>query len=170
MAVENKYVNADAAADKRVVPAFNGNGTETFTAIAIVDVAAADDDTSVYRLFRSVNSDFIPTNIAIYNSAVTGGTDYDLGLYETNLGAVVDADVLADGLDMSSARSKATVNNAGLTSVSLANSQQRLYELAGQVQGFGNQTKEPTFDICLTANTVGTAAGTIVVVATFVQG
>ena len=170
MAIENKYVNADAAADKRVLPAFNGNGSETFTAVAIVDIAAADDDTSVYRLFRSVNSDLIPTKIEIYNTAITGGTDYDLGLYRTNLGAVVDADVLADGLSMASARNKATSNNAGLTTVSLANSQQRLYELAGQVQGFSNQTKEPTFDIALTANTVGTAAGTIVVVATFVQG
>ena len=170
MAVENKYVNADAAADKRVNPAFNGNGTETFTAIGIVDVAAADDDGSIYRVFRSVNADLIPVNIAIYNGAITGGTDYDIGLYETNLGAVVDADVLADGLSMASARSKATTNNAGLTTVSLANSQQRLFELAGQTQGFGTQTKIPTFDIAITANTVGTAAGTIVVVATFVQG
>ena len=168
MAVEDKYVNADVAADKKANPAFDGNGSETFTSTAIVSIAAADDDGSVYRIFSSVNSDYIPTSITITNSAITAGTDYDLGLYLPNLGDVVDADVLADGVDVSSG----VVEGAGVTgldAVALADTQKKLYELAAQTVG-PNGTKSPTFDIALTANTVGSAAGTIVVKATFVQG
>lgn len=168
MAVEDKYVNANAEADKRVNPAFNGNGTETFTATAIVSVAAADDDGSVFRLFKSVNADFIPTSITITNSAITGGTDYELGLYETNGGAVVDLDILLGTTTMASARAEGA-GITGLGAVALADTQKKLYELAGQTVGPGG-TKDPTFDIALTANTVGTVSGTIVVKATFVQG
>lgn len=168
MAVEDKYVDANAEAGKLVRPAFNGNGVETFTATAIVDVAAADSDLSVFRLFKGITSDYIPTSITITNSAITLGTDYDLGLYETNGGAVVDKEVLAATIDVSSA----VIEGAGVTglnAVALADTQKRLWELAGQTQGVGG-TKLPTFDIALTANTVGTVAGTIVVKATFVQG
>ena len=168
MAVEDKYVNALVEAGKLVRPAFNGNGVETFTATAIVSVAAADDDGSVYRLFKGVTSDYIPTSITITNSAITGGTDYELGLYDTNSGAAVDIDVLLGTTSMASGR----VEGAGVTglgAVALADTQKRLWELAGQTMGVGG-TKLPTFDIALTANTVGSAAGTIVVKATFVQG
>lgn len=168
MAVEDKYVDALVEAGKLVRPALNGNGVETFTATAIVSVAAADDDGSVYRLFKGVTSDYIPTSITITNSAITGGTDYDLGLYATNGGAVVDKEVLAAAVDVSSGVAEGA-GVTGLNAVALADTQKRLWELAGQTVGPGG-TKFPTFDIVLTANTVGSAAGTIVVKATFVQG
>ena len=75
MAIEDKYVNADAEAGKLVNSAFNGDGADTYTAIAIVSVAAADTNASVYRLFKGVNSDMILTSVTITNSAMSGATD-----------------------------------------------------------------------------------------------
>lgn len=164
MAVEDKYTNTDAAADKKIGAAFSGNGVETFTALATFEVAAADDDGSVYRVFKSVNSNLIPVNIEILHDAITGGTDYDVGLYETNLGAVVDKDVLADGISLATATTGGTNNNKGLTSVDFANAEKTLGELSGQT------VVSASYDIAITANTVGTAAGTVTVKATFVQG
>ena len=167
MAVVDKYVDTDAEADKLTVPAFNGKGT-TFTAIAIVSVDSGDSDGSKYRLFRSINSDLIPVSITFTNDALTSGSDYDLGLYEPNSGVVVDKDELADGISMTSGRAEGS-GVTGLDAVSLANTQKKLFELAGQTVGPGG-TKDATFDIVLTANTVGSTTGKIVVKATFVQG
>ena len=77
---------------------------------------------------------------------------------------MVEVDILADGLDMSSARTIATWNNAGMTSVALADSQKTLGALSGQAN------PDEAYDLVLTANTVGSGAGAIVVTATFLQG
>lgn len=161
MAVENKYVDSLLAAGK-LASALNTFGTQTVTMVATAAVAAANDDTSVYRLFKGVPSNFVPVKIAIHNTAITAGTDYDLGLYNVGTdGAVVDKDILADGLDMSSARTIATDNNAGMTSLTLSNGTQDLATLGAETN------PASAYDICLTANTVGSAAGTIRVTATF---
>lgn len=163
MAVEDKYVEANTAAGKKAKAAFS-NGDKLVTMRAIVAVAAADDDGSKYRLFKGIPSNLIPRDICIHNGVVTGGTDYDLGLYKTNLGAAVEVDILADGISMGSARTMATWNSAGLTSVSYLNAGKTLAELSGQTD------PDDAYDLVLTANTVGSGAETIVVTATFLQG
>lgn len=160
MAVEDKYVDSNLAAGK-LASALNEQGTKTFTAVATVAVAAADDDGSVYRVFKNVPASVVPVCICIHNTAMTSSTDWDVGLYETNTGAVVDKDILADGLDLSSARTIATWNNAGLTTLTLSNGTQDLATLSAQTDPYA------AYDIALTANTVGSAAGTIRVTATF---
>ena len=160
MAVENKYSDADVAAGKKA-SALSAYGTKQVTLVGTVAVAAADDDGSIYRVISGVPSSLVPVNIAIHNTAITGGTDYDLGLYKPNSGAVVDADILADGLDLSSAVTIATWNNAGLTTLSIADGAETLGELSAQTD------VDASYDIALTANTVGTAAGTVRVTATF---
>lgn len=154
MAVEDKYVDADLAADK-LASALFATGQEVVVMMATVAVAVADDDLSVYRLFKDVPASLVPIKIAIHNTVITNGTDYDLGLYETNLGAVVDKDILADGISMASARTIATDNNAGMTTIAIADGGKDLGELSGQT------AVDPGYDIALTANTVGSAAGTI---------
>jgi hypothetical protein len=99
--------------------------------------------------------------ICIHNTAITAGTDYDVGLYKVNSGAVVDADILADGLDLSSAATVATWNNKGMTTIGIANGTQDLATLGAETN------PDASYDICLTANTVGSAAGTIRVTAVF---
>lgn len=168
MAVENKYVSANLEADKNETAAFT-HGDKTIYGVAIAEVAAADDDGSVYRLFKNVPADYIPAKIEITCDAITGGTDYDLGFYKPTIGgvagAVVDADKLANTLDLSSAVAGASALD-GLENLNIDESQERIYTLAGDTLN----NHELGYDIALTANTVGSAAGTIVVKAWFVQG
>lgn len=165
MAVEDKYINANVAAGKLADPAYN-SGSEVYTMVATFEVAAADSDGSKYRVFQDIHPDFIPVDIKILNDAITGGTDYDLGLYEGGVGGdVVDKDVFADGLDLSSGHGRGSEVN-GLSAVAIDAVKKRIYELAGHTI----RTKKLGYDIVFTANTVGTAAGTITVVATFIQG
>lgn len=160
MAVEDKYTDSNVEAGKKGVAYTTGSGAQTVTLMGVVSVASADDDGSIYRVFANVPSNFVPVKIAIHNTAITSGTDYDLGLYKVKDGAVVDKDILADGLDMSSARTIATDNNAGMTTLTLGELK-TLATLSAQTD------PDSSYDIALTANTVGSAAGTIRVTATF---
>lgn len=162
MAVVDKYTNADVEAGKKGASALVA-GNQAVCIRETVEVAAGDDDGSVYRLFASVPSNYIPYEISVHNDAVTGGTDYDLGLYKANRGAVVDADVLMDGQSMASARAMTAGWNVGLQAVDVADGTKTLAELSGQTDPYAS------YDIALTANTVGTAAGTITVTAIFLQ-
>lgn len=166
MAVENKYINADVAAGKKGLAAFVHGEKETVM-VATFEVAAADDNGSVYRLFKNVPPSLIPIDIKIFNDAITGCTDVELGLYEPLEagGAVIDQDILMDTLDISGGKTHASPGD-GLGAVDIANVQKRLFELAGHTLA----TRKNGYDIALTANTVGSAAGTISVIAKFVQG
>lgn len=167
MAVENKYTNADVVAGRKPIASLFSGG-EDLVVVGIATIAAADDDASVYRLFR-VNANMIPVEITITNTAVTGGTDYELGIYERLdgplAGVAKDIDALLGTTSMASARAEGA-GVSGLSAVSVANAQQRLFELAGDSEN----DHSGEYDIALTANTVGTAAGTITVKARFVQG
>ncbi len=160
MAVVDIYTDSLVEAGKKTLALKTGSGAETVTLTNVVTVASGDDDTSVYRVFADVPANFIPLCICIHNTAITSGSDYDLGLHKTANGAVVDKDILADGLDMSSARTIATWNNAGLTTVTLG-------ELKTLAQLSAQTDPDSSYDITFTANTVGSAAGTIRVTAIF---
>lgn len=161
MAVANTkstdVTNKDAA--PQVLSAGIYGGYRTEENINNVAVAAADDDTSVYRVTRLRSSDIIPS-IQVMNDAITSGTDYDLGIYQTaaNGGAVVDADLIADGVDMSSARvvwTEVRYNDTATAKI------EEFYKPLWQLLGL---TSDPMreYDLCWTANTVGSAAGDIV--------
>ena len=160
MAIVDKYVSEKLQIHKPEA-ALHVAGTNVTVARAIVAVDAGDDDGSVYRLFQSVPATFVPLSIQIHNGAIAGGSDYDLGLYETEKGDAVDADLLLDGGSMANERDIAEVNNVGLSALDLTDSGKTLAQLSGQDHPFS------AYDICLTANTVGTADATIVVTATF---
>jgi hypothetical protein len=166
MAVENKYVNSDVADGKKVNSAFN-EGQNPIKMVCTFEVAAADDDGSVFRLFKNVNPDLIPVSITLLNDAITGCTSVDLGLYEPLElgGAEIDKNVFlaAEDINGGNARSSAV---DGLTAVAIENVQKKIYELAGHTLA----TRKKGYDICLTANTIGSAAGTISVIAEFIQG
>lgn len=131
--------------------------------VATVEVAAADDDGSVFRLFR-LPSNAKVLSIRILNDAITGGTSYDLGLYRTadDGGAVVDADAYGSAIDMSSARTTAFFDGA-YEAADIANIEKEVWQNAGL-------SSDPSvlYDVCLTANTVGTAAGTISAIVTYI--
>jgi hypothetical protein len=164
MAVEDKYVNTTVAAGK-LERAGLVSGAKTVTMVATEEVAAADDDGSTYRLFKSVPSTYIPVQIDVMTDGITAGTDYELGLYKVGVGgAVVELDCLMGTQTMASALTRASGQGLGLAGVNIADIGKTLGELSGQT------TVDPAYDIVLTANTVGTAAGTISIIATFIEG
>ena len=130
---------------------FTGRGG-VYAVEAKATVLAAHADGDIYRMFR-VPSSGVPIAQFVNNSAVTGGTDYDAGLYRDGVGgAVLDKDVLFDGLSMATA-----LNNRAVGGVQLvADTGKRFWELAGLSSDPGG-----TLTVALTANTVGTADGTI---------
>lgn len=168
MAVENKYVDSTIEADGIASAPTTGRG-EMFAGTITFEVAAADSDLSVYRLFKALSPDTRIIDIKINSDAITSGTDWDLGFYEVSAagqtGAVVDKDALLDGLDLSSA-TVAGAEVSAFTAPNILNLVDPIYLLAGDTA----TTKKPAYDIALTANTVGSAAGTITVRIIFVQG
>jgi hypothetical protein len=165
MAVQDKYVSAKITTSKVLENAPLICGGQLVALVATFEVAAADDDTSVYRI-ANLNSNLIPLWIKINCDAITAGTDYDLGLYAPGVaGAVVDKDCFADGVNLSSALIVGSEAD-GMISVDIANLTKKLYEHGAHTIS----NRLASYDLCLTANTVGTAAGTITVRGLFVQG
>lgn len=143
-----QLINADA---KPVVPVYSyeTNGMLR-SSQGKVEIAAGDDDNSIYRLVR------LPSNARLvsltkYNDAITGGDDFDFGLFGTD-GSEIDVNAFADAVDLTSADTTGTnilheandIDNHGL----------RLFELAGETEDPGIQ-----YDIGAKGITVGTVAG-----------
>lgn len=160
MAVVDKYANADVEAGTRVNSLF-GRGQKEIVSKQIILVASGDSDTSVYRVLKDIPTHCRIKKIEILNSAITGGSDYDLGFYLTDKGAVIDANVLAEGMDFSTAHAVGS-EVQGNSAVALLDHTKTIGELLGLAFN-----EEPSgVDLCLTANTVGSADGTVVVTVT----
>jgi hypothetical protein len=164
MAVVDNYADALTEAGKRTLTYFTGRGDGAVHARALVEVAAADDNGSTYRLFDSVPVFYRIESIKIYNDAITAGTDYDLGFYNVANGTVIDADILLNGGDLSSAHAVGS-ELVGTSALDLPDYVKPIW----QILGFADKFESPAHvDLVLTANTVGTAAGTILVDAVFI--
>jgi|DEB0MinimDraft_3_1074331.scaffolds.fasta_scaffold19566_2 hypothetical protein len=124
--------------------------------VGTVEVAAGDDDGSVFRFVRVPSNARIST-VEYANDAITAGTDYDLGVYDTADagGAVVSVNLFGDALDLSSAHAF-TDATYETTATNISKVDQELWQLLGL-------TSDPSkdYDICATGVTVGSAAGTI---------
>lgn len=123
--------------------------------VATVEIAAADDNASIYRLFR-VRSDFRISSLELFNDAIASGTAFDLGVYQTadNGAAVVDADLFATDVSLASARVVPT--DLLFEVLDINKIEKPLWEMLGL-----SSDPKIEYDIALTADTVGTAAGTI---------
>lgn len=156
MAVENKYVDSATALGLTAEPGANGH--EVIRYVAVAAVAAADDDGSIYRLFKDIPNSFRPSRITVLTDGITGGTDYELGVYDRNLGAVV-----SKGLFMTN-QTMATASRSidGLANVSVANIGNKAS--IAELLSLTPTTAKPAYDIALTADTVGTAAGNVTVI------
>jgi hypothetical protein len=159
MAVVNAYVSTDTQNIKQ-------SGGELISMVAIANVAAADDDGSIYRLFR-VNKNLVPLSIEINCPAIAGANAYDLGIYKLLElgGAVKDADVLMANANISGGKAIGSEQN-GLADLTVAKLGKQIWELAGETD---ENNADNNYDIALTADTVGTAAGAIYVRAIFVK-
>lgn len=144
--------------------ASQGGGTFKKVVRQLVSVAALDSNGSIYRVAKLPASAVI-TDIRYINDNMAGSTDWDTGLYGPDGGAVKDADVFDDGIDFSSDSGPATPTQ-GMTAVGISDRQKQLYELAGD----DDVTYPGHYDVALTANTVGTEAGSILVEIEYVLG
>jgi hypothetical protein len=144
---------------------------------ATVAVLAADDDTSVYRFFRVKSTDSIKS-LQLYHDGITAATDYDLGLHQTteNGAAELDADLYADGLNLEVACPavphvlatapylECRFGDSSTSNINDINNQ--VFDDAGLTQA----TAATEYDVTITANTVGTAAGDMTLVMFYTSG
>ena len=148
--------NADAT-QPRIVGQDWIQGATPKVAVGTVEVAAADDNGSVYRFVR-VPSGARIHRVEVVSDAITAGTDFDVGLYNpANVlaGVVVDADFFVASIDLSAGNTVPVgVTHGNVIGVELIES--RLWELLGLT---ADPFKE--YDVCMTGDTVGTGAGTI---------
>lgn len=152
----NAITNADATPIVKNAHALQGG--QLLCSVATVAVAAADDDTSVFRFVR-VPSNAVVVKIELLNDALTSGTDYHFGLHQTaaNGGAVVNVNVWANALDLSSARvAPLDITHEAGSDTPIEYAEKKVWELAGASADTGRE-----YDITATANTIGSAAGDI---------
>lgn len=168
MAVVDKYVDSKISGNNvdKLLNSLAAGAGKLIPIAQTFEVAAGDDDGSVYRVFKSLNANLIPLKIDIYTDGITNGTDWDLGLYRPDLGAVIDKDCFMDGQTFAVATTLGGVPLYGLKDVDIDSIFKRLFEHAGHTIA----TRLEGYDLALTANTVGTAAGTVTVIGWFAQG
>lgn len=138
-----------------------------YEAVGAVEKAASDSNSSVYRIARFRSSDRV-SQLTLFNDAITAGTSYDLGLYRTAFegGAVVDADLFASALDLSSAsQGSGTEALTEATGANIDKIEKRLWELLGL-----SADPQVDYDLALTATTAGSGGGTITVRARYCAG
>lgn len=172
MAVVDKYT-FDEIKTNDLFPSAYKSGGESKGIIAPVKIAADNDDGSVFRIAADISGFLVPRIIGI-NSAITlaaGATEFDLGLYKKKNkdgsgGEVISVDCFADGIDLQSAVSSITSGVDWMQSVALADRHKRIFEHAGH--SFSTNDILSSYDIGLTANTIGDVAGIIVFFIDFV--
>lgn len=159
MGVVNTKSNAVTYADATPVKQSGVHiaGGRLYESVGTVEVAAADDDTSVYRFVR-VHSSWRISSIEVFNDAITSGSVYDVGLYQTaeNGAAALDADCYATNVTMVSARATSGPTDLRFEQMDIANIEKRVFEDGGLTADSNRW-----YDLCLTADTVGSGAGTI---------
>lgn len=135
--------------------------------VGTVEIAAADDNNSVYRVGR-VHSSWRISDIIRYNDAITSGADFDVGLYDTaaNDGAVINVNAFADAVSLASASVTGTndLYEAG-SDVGVEDIEQEVWQMAGL-----SSDPNKFMDVCYTGVTVGSGAGTLSVKIRYVDG
>lgn len=157
MAVEDKYVSPNAAAKKENPARFSG-GRLLCLAFSF-EVAAADDNDSVYRIGK-LPANAIPVKGELFADALTSLTDLDCGLYKPGVGgAVVDIDLFADALDPASGEAITAPLNL-LTNLGGADPVGNVGKKVWELLGLTAPTLQE-YDLALTARAAGSGAGTI---------
>lgn len=151
--------NADASSRVPNNPYIEGGMLRS--SVAKVNIAAADSNTSTYRLMR-LHSSLRLQSLKLFFDAITGGTSFKLGLYDTaaNGGAAVSSALFMNAADLSAGSVLGVEvlcqNN------SIANMEKRIWELLGlSADSFKD------YDLVLTAVTIGTSGGNVALLASY---
>lgn len=158
MAVLDTFANALTAAGKKAPPIATG-GAQVLALAGRWTSAAGDDDASVVRIGR-VPANAIPLIGNLYANAITGMTDVDLGLYKPGVGgAVVDKDLLADGLDPASGEAITAPLNL-LTNLGGSDPEAAVGKQLWELLGLTKPARQD-YDLAFTFNTIGSGADTL---------
>lgn len=153
MAVENYLTNYGASVGEKSEPTSNAH--EVIRLIGAAAVAVANDDGSTFLLLKNVPSSFRPARATLITDGVAGGTDYEVGVYDSRTGAVVSKGLFVTGQTLATA-SRVLDGLANVSVVDLA-ARKTIAELLGLTP----TTAKATYDIVLTGDTVGTGAGNV---------
>ena len=154
MAVVTKYGSGykDPASLRAIDAVFaEGNMKAIFSKI---DITNGDSIASLFYVGSIPSDAIIDVGSTYYYEAVAGVTDLDVGFYRPNGGAVIDADAIIDGDDVSSAGSQTI---AGHGTITTANSNKRAWEWAGLSSDPGG-----FLDIVATLKAASTATKSII--------
>lgn len=127
---------------------------------------SADDAAADVRRLFTVGAHEIPVECKIINDAISGATDIDLGLYRPGVnGAVVDADALMDGTDISAGVAWASATD-GLSALDVVErAVKSFFDIANDVDTTDviGHLPNDSYDVAFTYNSNVAAAATITV-------
>jgi hypothetical protein len=155
MAVVTKY--GTGYPDPTVRAAIDADKAEAHIKAIVSQITITNGDSigSKFYLGRVPSNAIIDPRSHINTAAITGATDNDIGFFNPNGGAVLDADALVDGVTLAAAANLAfPAAGAGAIFLTPANMQKRAWELAGLTSDPGG-----FLDIVLTMNAAATATG-----------
>lgn len=158
-------------------PQTNGElcGAKMLSMTRAINIAALDDDGSIYMI-GEVPDTAVIDSISLQGAAITAGTSYDVGLYDSLGNSISKEACFAAAMDLSSVAglplgSHGVAVRQCMSAVSLANANFKTYDHAGHVNktipAVGETQKKSKYRIGLRANTVGTAAATLIARVTY---
>lgn len=153
MAVVAKYGTGSRDPSSLLAIAGIFAAAEARTIVSQIAITNGDSIASTFRIGELPADAIIDPDSAYDFEAVAGVTDLDVGFRYPNGGAVIDADNLVDGDDVSSAGSQTLKGHATLTT---ANGHKRAWELAGLTSNPGGN-----LEIYATLNAASTATKVI---------
>lgn len=154
------YVNSTEKTTSKV-----SNGAKLSALKVMFGITTSDDTGDIKRLCTLPSTATI-TKIQVACTSITGLSDIDIGIYNTGVsGAVIDADILADGLDVSSASKVLD----GLTTVSVANSIMNIKDLVNTVASSTVIASDKFVDVAITLKADATTTGNISVLIEYFQ-
>lgn len=161
MAVVNAYVTHNAsglAVDKDIAARCLGGVVKCLP--FSFEVAAADDNASIYRFAKGLSPRAIPLSLIVYCDAIAGLTDPQFGTYKSlDLGgAVIDVDALVDSVDIHAGQATLTemLIPSGLAIDAVGKD---LLTLSGVADA--DKDKYGGIDLAMTTPTGVSAAGTV---------
>lgn len=132
----------------------------------IASVNASHNNGDTYALFTLPLIAFVD-DIQIIHAPITGGTNYDFGVYQitnNSLGAAIDADILADGVNLTSAREEwSSIFSNGANSAGVNQINQALWQIAGYASYDAAIEANKTGQVycVMTASTVGSTTADV---------
>lgn len=152
MAVVNYFPYSGQAEDLTGVPedwALQQGGIEEKFFQRDIAIAAGDSNGSSYCIMQGIPADAILTQLAIEVDAAGGFTSCDIGLYDSDTGAVVADNCYANALNVAAGSTKLSPFD-GLAALTHAQTTQRVRDLVATATGLAAGVLKARYDLVMT--------------------